>query len=81
MKLVHTKLNFDVLEFNDDQTIIYDKHLKTEMEEIGIQIPFFIQKQYLNRSVIKLDDKLFQKAFKEVYYPFVLDETKYKWVK
>ena len=80
MKLVNTDLDFTVLEFQGEEVKFNDNYMQREMEEIGIQIPHLLQGEYKNKRVIKLTDDLFQKAFKEVYYPLVLDETRFKWV-
>ncbi|MEX1013141.1 MAG: hypothetical protein WD595_04985 [Waddliaceae bacterium] len=80
MKLVNTALDFTVLEFEGNETKFHDNYMKREMEEIGIRVPYLLQNLYNNKRVIKLTDDQFQKAFKEIYYPLVLDESKFKWI-
>ena len=80
MRLVNTKTQFVVVEFIGRQTIFHDIYLEKVMRESGVQIPHFMKKMFDNQSTVKLGDTDFQKAFKEVYYPFTMDQIKHIWV-
>lgn len=77
MRLVNPNNGFVVLEFQGDQTIIHDKFLNAEMIKHGISIPAYLLKAYNNQEQVRLGDTLFQRAFKEIYYPFAM--SRYIW--
>ncbi|MBM3198815.1 MAG: hypothetical protein FJZ58_06135 [Chlamydiae bacterium] len=79
MKLVSITNHYPVVDFQEHQTVFYNKYLEKEMMEIGVIIPSFLQKQFAGKSVVKLGDVLFSKAFQEVYYKLYMNATNYHW--
>lgn len=79
MKLIHLKSKFTVLEFRGEKTIIYDRILEKEMTMRGIVIPQAIRHEYSGKSSIRLGDREFQKAFKEIYFLQVFTPNHYRW--
>ena len=79
MKLVNQKTGFVLVEFHAAQTQIHDPFLSQEMEKRGITIPPFLRKSFQGAKRIRLGDRDFQKAFKEVYYELNLDHATYQW--
>lgn len=81
MKLVHVASGFVVVEFRDEKTTFYDPLIEAEIEERGILVPPFMRSQFSGKDVVLLEDSDFPRAFKEIYYPFTLDEKAYQWKK
>ena len=79
MRLVNKNNDFVVVEFKGNNTVIYDNLLKKEMEEVGVQIPYVFRAHYGGKLVVKFGDDLFQRAFKEVFYPSKLNQETYRW--
>ena len=79
MNLVSVTTNQTLVEFHDHKPIFHNKYLEKEMKEIGIVIPDFLRGDFQGRAVIKLDDDLFNRAFKDVFYPLHMDSSKYQW--
>lgn len=73
MKLIDPKTGFVVVEFNKTKTIFHNRFLHQEMKNHGIDIPSYLSKEYNNQTRVRLGDKLFRKAFKEVYYPSTMN--------
>ncbi len=67
MKLVNTKSGFVVVEYQGDKTIFHDRILEKEMRVRGITIPPALRSEYGGKSAVRLNEKEFQKAFKEIY--------------
>jgi hypothetical protein len=81
MKLVHVKTGSIVVEFKGKETKFYDRILEQHMKMEGIVVPPFLQKDFEDKKRIRLDDPLFQRAFKEIHYPHSFDPTLYQWKK
>jgi hypothetical protein len=79
MQLVNVKTGFIVVEYKKDKTIFHDRFLEQEMKQRGIIIPPHLQKDFGNKPVVRLNDKEFQKAFKEIYYQLSLNHQTYHW--
>jgi hypothetical protein len=79
-KLVNIHNNQLILEFEGDKTLIYSKFLEHEMRELGIPIPHGLRGVFHGKECVRLDDKEFQKAFKEVYYLTVMNSDTFKWL-
>lgn len=71
MKLINPSNKNIILEFDEDKTVIYNPSLKEAMETNGIVVPPYLFPTY-NQEVVRLGDLLFQKAFREIYFPQVL---------
>jgi hypothetical protein len=70
---------FKVIEFDRDKTIIHNEFLKNMMEDFGIRIPALSRSAFNNQDIVKYPSPLFQRAFKEIYYPLVLNAKHYIW--
>jgi len=79
MKLVNIKTRFVVVEFVGEETRFFDPFLENEMKRQGIAIPPFFKKEFGGRSSVRLKDKDFQKAFKEIYYKLSVNHQTYHW--
>ena len=79
MKLVNFKTKCVLVEFHNDRAIFHDRFLERQMKLRGIAIPPHLREQYEQKTFVKLNDPLFQKAFKEIYYPTYLSSRSYEW--
>lgn len=79
MKLIHLKSQFVVAEYQGEKTTIYDRVLVKEMTMRGILIPLALRKEYHEKTTIRMGDKEFQKAFKELYSSQVFNPKNYRW--
>lgn len=61
------------------------EQFQKNMETIGVQIPPQQRKDFQSRSVVYLNNKdpekrkLFERAFREIYYPLHLPKDEYQW--
>lgn len=81
MKLIHINTDTIVAKIDDGKVIILDDLLQAFLEDKGIQIPAFLQTKYHDKHFVYPEDDEFADAFKNVYYPFSMDNEKYKWIK
>jgi hypothetical protein len=83
MRLINVQTGFQLAVINDaDQTVeINEPHLKNSFAEKGITIPPVMQEIFEGKEVVKLGDRKFSIALKEVYWRFNLDSKIYKWFK
>lgn len=79
VKLINTRTGFVVVEFQNGKIQFNDRFLEKEMKETGILIPPILEEEFAGNKVIFLGDPLFEKAFKEVYYPFCIANSLYQW--
>jgi hypothetical protein len=79
MKLINQKTGFVIVEFHNALTQINDPYLKKEMEIRGITVPPFLRKSFQGTNRVRLGDRDFQRAFKEIYYELNLDHEVYQW--
>jgi hypothetical protein len=79
MKLINIKSKFVVAEYKGETTIIHDRILEKEMRMRGIIIPSILQPEYGGKAVVRLNEKEFQKAFKELYFTQVFNPKNYHW--
>lgn len=79
MKLINLKSQFVVVEYCGDKTIINDRILEKEMILRGVAIPPPLRSEFNGKDSVRLDDKEFQKAFKEIYSPQVFNPKGYNW--
>ncbi len=79
MKLVNTKSGFVVVEYQGDKIIFHDRMLEKEMQVRGIVIPPALRCEYGGKSSVRLNEKEFQKAFKEVYCKQAFSPQSYEW--
>jgi MoaA/NifB/PqqE/SkfB family radical SAM enzyme len=70
MKLINPRNKNIILEFDEDKTVIYNSSLKEAMETNGIVIPSYLIPTY-QQEIVKLGDLMFQKAFRDIYFPQV----------
>jgi hypothetical protein len=80
VKLINKKTNFVVIEFNNGKATFHDRFLEPEMREAGILIPSELAAEYGGKETILLDDELFEKAFKEIYYRYYTPHSVYELV-
>jgi hypothetical protein len=78
MKLIHLKLKFIVAAFGE-KTLINDRILLKEMTLRGIIIPPALREEYGGKTAVRINDKEFQRAFKELYFPHVFNPNHYRW--
>ncbi len=79
MKLINIKSGFVVAEYKGEKTIIHDRSLEKEMTIRGVIIPPALRSEYGGKASVRLSDKEFQKAFKELYSEQALNPKSYHW--
>ena len=79
MKLIHKTTRFVVAEMDNKSIIIKDPFLEKELKLKGIKIPPVLQNQFEGKTVVKMGDPLFPKAFKEIYLKLNMGESAYEW--
>lgn len=79
MRLINVHTSQPLVEFDGDQTIIYNKYFSHEMRIMGISIPPGLRGVYQGKDCIRLKDAEFQKAFKEIYYLTSMNPEKFQW--
>lgn len=79
MKLINLRLKFVVADYQGEKTLIHDRILLKEMTFRGVMIPPALRGEYGGKSVVRIGDKEFQKAFKEFYFPQVFNPNNYSW--
>jgi hypothetical protein len=79
MKLINLKSRFIVAEYRSEKTLIHDRVLEKEMAVRGVIIPPGLRKEYGGKSTVRITDKEFQKAFKELYSAQVFNPKNYRW--
>ena len=79
MRLIHSKTEMTIVDFSSQEILILDPILESFFKDEGIEIPPFLAKNFEGKECVFLDDPLFQKAFKEVYFKFSMDQASYHW--
>jgi hypothetical protein len=79
LKLIHRKTQFVVAEYLGEKTIIHDRILEKEMSVRGVSIPAPLKGEFNGKESVRLRDKEFQKAFKEIYSPRAFNSKSYTW--
>jgi hypothetical protein len=79
MKLIHIKSGFVVAEYQGEKTMIHDRVLEKEMTIRGVMIPSGLRPDYGGKIAVRLNDKEFQKAFKELYSTQAFNPKSYHW--
>lgn len=79
MKFIHVKSGFVVAEYSGEKTQISDRILEKEMTMRGIMIPPALQSEYGGKASVRLHEKEFQKAFKNLYSPQAFNSQAYHW--
>ncbi|MBS0604686.1 MAG: hypothetical protein JSS60_06585 [Verrucomicrobia bacterium] len=79
MKLINLKSGFVVAEYQGEKTVINDRMLEKEMAVRGVAIPVPMRSEFNGKDAVRLSDKEFQKAFKEVYSPQAFNPKSYTW--
>lgn len=79
MKLIHKTTGFVVAHEQGQSLKINDPFLAKELNLKGIAIPSPLRANYDGKSVIRMDDPLFAKAFREVYLKINMGEASYEW--
>jgi len=72
-ELINKQNGFIAAELHEDEAIIHDRFLEDDLERRGIEIPETLRDQYDGRTTVFMNDDLFQKAFREVYYEMKLN--------
>lgn len=80
MKLINLRLKFVVADYQGEKTLIHDRILLKEMTFRGVTIPYALRDEYGGKSAVRIGDKEFQKAFKELYFSQVFNPQNYRWV-
>jgi hypothetical protein len=79
MKLINVKSGFVVAEYQGNQTLIHDRVLEKEMAMRGVMIPPARRSEYGGKAAVRLNEREFQKAFKELYSTQVFNPKNYHW--
>lgn len=79
-RLVNRHTNQSIVEFQENKTIFHNKFLENEMRSIGILIPHGLRGIYHGKDCIRLGDKEFQQAFREVYYLTSMNPETFEWL-
>jgi hypothetical protein len=79
LKLVHVQSGFVVAEFHGEKTAIHDRILEKEMAVRGVAIPPPLRSEYGGKSAVRLHEKEFPKAFKELYFSQSFNPQNYHW--
>lgn len=79
MKFINVKSGFVVVEYKGEKTIVHDRVLEKEMQIRGVMIPSALRSEYGGKATVRLNEKEFQKAFKELYSVQVFNPKKYHW--
>lgn len=79
MKLINTQTGKILVEFDGKKACFHNKYLEQEMKSIGIPIPHGLRGSFKGQDQIFLEDELFQKAFKEIFYLTSIDHNLFKW--
>lgn len=79
MQLINVKTGFVLVEYKGAKTLFHDRFLEQSMKKQGILIPPFKRDDFGGKTVVRLGDKDFQKAFKEIYYPLSMNPRTYQW--
>ncbi len=79
-KLINTKTDQPLVEFQGSRVIFHNKFLEKEMEKIGIPIPHGLRGVYHGKESVRLGDEEFQQAFVEVYYILTMNPATFKWI-
>lgn len=71
-----------IAEFDETKNtlVIKNSFIQKTLEKNGILIPNNQQSQYEGKSVIKPGDKLFNKAFKQIYSTQHMGSDVFKWI-
>lgn len=83
MRLINTNTGFEIFVIHDkDHSVeINEPQLKNYFLYQGIQIPAMMQEMFEGRERVKLGEKNFSTALKEIYWRFNMDNAIYKWFK
>ena len=73
--LRHPTTGKTVVEINNGIVIFQSKVMEEALQITGISIPHLQKSHYGDKSTIFPGDKLFAKAFCEIYYPLCLKES------
>jgi hypothetical protein len=81
--LKNTNINYKIATIDEDAEKIKIHHsdLKKLMKTNGIDIPAFLQAAYDNQKTVRLGEKNFIRAFKQIYWQNNMDPEVYKWFK
>ncbi|MCK4933964.1 MAG: hypothetical protein KAR79_00095 [Simkaniaceae bacterium] len=79
MKLFNQKTGFVVAEFHENSIVFHDRYLEAEMKDQGIAIPPAMRDLFHGKAVVKMGDKEFPQAFKEIYYSQAIDMSVFHW--
>lgn len=79
MQLINKSTSQPLVEFKGANTIIHSRFLEHEMRSIGIPVPHGLRGVYHGKECVRLEDDDFQSAFKEIYYPTVMNPKLFEW--
>lgn len=80
MKLIDVRSKETVVELNENGPRFPSEIMEWDMMHNGIAIPPYLQSEYDGKFIVFLDDPLFQKAFREIYFEFRMDHDNYQWI-
>lgn len=69
----------EIVHIEDGAIIFMEERLKNIMQKYGIQIPPGQRKDFEGKSVVYLQDRLFERAFREVYFHLQMPKDLYVW--
>lgn len=81
MKLVNTKTGHVLIEFQDNAVQFHSPFLEKTLRNEGVLIPPAMRSEFDGKEVVFVEDPLFQKAFREIYWPFYMQQanSSYEW--
>lgn len=80
MKLINVSSNAIIAEISGNKIYFASAMMEEDMALNGIAIPEYLQGDYNDQFLVLLDDPLFPKAFKEVYYKYRMNHEENKWL-
>ncbi len=79
MKIIQVKEGTEFMSIKPGETAKFtNPYIQKGFEEFGIIIPPALVKDYAGKERVYLDDPEFEKAFRELYFAFEMDQNEYK---
>lgn len=75
LKLISQKTGIALAEVTDYGIVFFNSELENELRINGINIPYKLKGNFDGKNLIAFSDKLFIKAFVEVYCPIYMKES------
>lgn len=80
MRLINVKKGVELFVINDDQSVeIKEPTLKKYFQNTGVHIPSALKGSFDDQDFVKLGEKKFASALRQVYWRLNMDNEVYKW--